>query len=134
MSKILGINTREVFDHYLSTVTPTIYNSGKFWKIALDYKDGSGVAEAVETNIPCEKGDGDDPKKLISCFEWIKSMRDKYALPNLDELKPKIAILRHINDDLHRFAEGIKTQAEYRVFSAQYALDLIRLNEAKGSE
>lgn len=130
MSEIKGINTRKVFDHYLSTVTPTIYNSGKFWRIVLDYKDGSGVAEAVETNIPCEKGDTYDCEKIKCCFEWIKSVRDKYSMPNLEELKPKVAVIRLINDDMHEKARGIPTQAEYKVFSAQYALDLINLAEA----
>jgi len=137
MPEIQGINTREVFDHYLSTVTPTIYNRGKgdTWVICLDYKDGSGNAETHVTDILCERNDTYDCEKLKKCFEWIKSVRDKYSIPNIEEAKPEIAAMRLLNDDLHRVKteyvaeHGHLSVEQGKIISAQYELDLKALAE-----
>jgi len=165
MSKIQGVNIREVWDYLLSSAVTLIVREGGTWvcqiwaksnpdyintpeRTVYDYDEEGEPIEGTEriiaavrnkpalplethdTGIKFEKGDQLNPEKLIPCFEWFKSRRDDYALPNIEELKPKFAIVRHINDDLHERARGIPTQAEYRVFSAQYALDLINLAKA----
>ncbi len=137
MSEILGVNTREVFDYMLSTVTPTTYNrglKGKSWVIELNCQATGELKESHDTGIPCEKGDSNDLEKRKKCFEWLKSVRDKYARPDIEELKPEVAVIRHINDDLCEKARDIPTQAEYNVMAAQYKTDLESLAQASKGE
>lgn len=93
MSEILGINIGEVWDYRLSTATPVLQNSGEFWRIEIHPKaNGTGVPlETIQTDIPCEKGDARDPVKVAKCFNLILGVRDKYSLPNIEELKPRVA-------------------------------------------
>lgn len=139
MSEILGINTREVFDYRLSTVTPQIYQDnipggvdGPTWIIHLYSKATGELLESHDTGIPREKGDGHNRDKIKVCFEWIKSVRDKYSLPDIGKLKPKVAIIRELNDALHLLLAG-QSQADGDIITAQFKRDL-RVLDGKQTE
>jgi hypothetical protein len=46
--------------------------------------------EEHDTGLAWEDGDEYDEAKLTVCYEWLRSVRDKYALPNIEELKPVV--------------------------------------------
>jgi len=138
VSKIIGVNTREVWDFRLSTATVRIMRQ-KTWIVEIwsktlpDYHpervvsdcDGEtgepipGTERKVpetppaeplqvhDTKIPVEKGDDHDRKKISVCFEWLKSVRDDYALPNIEELKPVVAEINRINAELAEVQAGL---------------------------
>lgn len=149
MSKILGIYTREVWDYRLSIATPTIYNSGKTWVVAIfsknlpdhvapfrecDYDEneqpipgsertnpGTPPAEPLEvhdTGIPTEHGDANDCAKVKVCYEWLLTVRDKYAMPNIEELKPWAAECRAEDQAWADMVEGL-TPAQARLEHAK---------------
>ncbi len=77
-----GIDIKEVWDYRLSSATPLIYNTGKTWLVAIYSKgEENEPLETHDTGIPCEKGDTYDKRKIIECFKWLYSVRDKYTLP-----------------------------------------------------
>lgn len=130
MSEIKGIYTKEVWDWKLSTVKPTLYNSGQeFWRIALRDNTTGKVVREHTTDIPCEKGDAYDYSKVAKCFEWLKSVRDEYARPDIEELKPKVAFARLVEADLHEKLRG-KNKRDGKVITVTYFADLEQLMEA----
>jgi len=98
MPELKGIYLTEVWDERLSIGNPTLYNNGKTWivEIMANNVDEHGVEplETHDTGILCEKGDTLDYVKVAKCYEWLKSVRDKYSKPNIEELKPEVAQYR----------------------------------------
>ncbi len=95
-----GVNILEVWDYRLSTAKPDIYNSGKTWRVEINSKSGdiNEPLEVHDTGILVEHGDAYDSEKIKKCFEWLLTVRDKYALPNIEELKPKVALFNFAID------------------------------------
>lgn len=106
MSKTFeGKNINEVWDFRLSTAVPVILNSGETWIVQIHSKDNpdydpntpeaiAAPLEEYDTGIPCEVGDAQDPVKVAKCYEWLHSVRDKYARPDIEELKPLVKKVR----------------------------------------
>lgn len=104
-------NIREVWDYRLSTATPVMDRSGGTWKVKIyskvnpDYVPGEPETEAqplevFDTEIPHETGDEYDVSKLTVCYEWLLTVRDKYALDNIEELKPLVKAINEANAKL----------------------------------
>ena len=115
MSEIKGISTREVWDFRLSTASVRIMRD-KTWKVELwskklpVYKEGQKPNEPLsvyDTGIPVVKGDHHDRAKLKVCFEWLKAVRDDYALPDIEELKPAVAEINRINSEIAEAQAGL---------------------------
>ena len=106
-------NIREVWDYRLSTAVPTIYRDSGTWVVKIyakenpDYDPAKPEALAQplaehDTGIEAVEGDEYDPDKLRPCFEWLLSVRDEYALDDIEELKP---IVKKINEANAKMAE-----------------------------
>ena len=103
MSKHKGVNIEEVWDYRLSNATPVLHNSGEFWRVDIHpVRDGTGEPlESHVTDIPCTKGDTHDPVKIAACYDWLRTVRDKYSRDDIDEIKPLIAKYRNAQAKLH---------------------------------
>ena len=89
-----GIDIKEVWDYRLSSAVPQIMRNGGTWVVELWSKDNEGESEPLETydtGIIAEMGDEYDVAKIKPCFVWMDTVRDKYALSNIEELKPLVA-------------------------------------------
>lgn len=104
MKEFEGANIREVWDFRLSTAVPHIVRvPGGNWVVEIHSKvDGGKPLKTHDTGLPTEKGDLWDKTKIIPCFEWLYSVRDEYALGNIEELKP---IVKTINEANAKLAE-----------------------------
>lgn len=111
MPEIQGVHIREVWDFRLSNATPLIDRRRGTWVAQIwaknnpdyDPNDPSTLAEPLEeydTGIPVEKGDERDCAKVAKCYEWFKSVRDKYARDDIEELKPHVAKINQANAEL----------------------------------
>jgi len=114
---IVGRDILEVWDYRLSTAYPVINNSGDEWvveihdKSAPDYDpDNPDVVasplDVFKTGIPAVEGDSFDEEKIKPCFEWLKSVRDKYSAPDIDVLKPLAKDVREAQAKLHTALSG----------------------------
>lgn len=103
-----GVDIKEVWDFRLSTAVPAIHNGGGTWvveiwsKINPDYDptDPSTLAKPLEifdTGIVTTEGDEHDAEKYKVCYEWLYSVRDKYSLPAIEEMKPHVAKINAAN-------------------------------------
>ena len=103
--KIKGKNITEVWDFRLSSAVPCINTKSGTWVVQIwdksnpDYnpQDPSSIAEPIEvhdTGIEAAPGDQHDTSKIIPCYEWLLSVRDKYALPDMAQRK---SLVRKIN-------------------------------------
>ena len=119
MSKTFaGLNIREVWNFRLSTAAPVIDRRSGTWVVHIyaknnpdyDPADPSTVAQPLEsydTGIPATPGDGYDAAKVAACYEWLYGVRDKYARPDIEELKPAVAKVEAANAAL------AEAQAQY---------------------
>ncbi len=114
---IVGKDILEVWDYRLSTAYPIINNSGPEWiveihaKSAPDYDpenpdDFAKPLEVFKTGIVSANGDSFDAEKVKICYEWLKTVRDKYSLDNIDELKPLVKDVRASQERLHAALNG----------------------------
>ncbi len=101
----------EVWDYRLSTAAPLVYKKypadlplpkdlepGRNNWIAAVYDKGESNAplELFNSGVAVEEGDTDD-NMPDSIYEFFRSVRDKYALPNIEALKPKVREIRRID-------------------------------------
>lgn len=56
--------------------------------------DRAEPLEVHDTGVPVVDGDLHDGPGLDACFKFYRSVRDKYARDDIEELKPAIAKLR----------------------------------------
>ena len=107
--KIEGINIKEVWDFRLSKASVYIDRRGGSWVCVVisknnpDYIEGKEVTpvlETYDTGIKATKNDLYDKEKLKVCFEWFKSVRDSYSLPNIEELKSIVSEINRLNEKL----------------------------------
>ena len=102
MPEIRGYNIKEVWDKKLSTAEPLIVRENGTWKCCVYDKGVSSVPlETHDTGLPHVTGDEYDCEKLKVCFEWFKSVRDKYADEKIEEMKPFLATIRQAEGELH---------------------------------
>lgn len=108
MKQLPGVNIKEVWNSRLSSATPLIDRRSGTWvcqvwsKTNPDYDpaDPSTLSTPIETHdtgIPHTDGDEYDAEKLRVCFAWFYSVRDKYALPNIEDRKPVVALIEEAN-------------------------------------
>lgn len=90
---------REVWDYRLSSAVPHMDRRGGTWLVVVCAKTG-GELEVFDTGLPVEDGDINDKQKLNVCYEWLRSVRHKYALPNIKQMKPLVKIINQANDEL----------------------------------
>ena len=99
---------RDVWDFRLSTASVMIDRRSGTWVVKIisksnpdyDPADPETLAKPLEehdTGLAWEDGDEYDEEKLKVCYEWLRSVRDKYALPNIEELKPKVKAINEKN-------------------------------------
>jgi len=81
MSDIIGENIKEVWDYRVSTATPIINTSTGNWVCEVWSQSDSNnqLLESFDTKIKVEPADHSDRAKLVVCFKWFKSVRDKYT-------------------------------------------------------
>lgn len=104
-----GKHILEVWDFRLSVANPLIRNDiGDTWLVQLwanenpdyDPEYPSTLAEPLETydtGIPFEVGDHWDVKKIKKCYEWLYSVRDKYAREHIELRKPVAKLINESN-------------------------------------
>lgn len=119
MSEIQGLDIKEVWDYRLSTAVPTIYNQGKTWVVAIHSKgESNDPLETHDTGVSTEKGDTYDTDKVKVCFEWLKSVRDKYSLPDIEERKPLVAKINRLHAEANKMERGL-TASEAKIKHAE---------------
>lgn len=110
-----GKSIREVWDWRLSRGMPILYNSGDTWIVKITANDGSGVLEEYDTGILTKdkngKTDNHDAKAIAACYDWLRSVRDKYSRDHIELRKPVVALINHANDEIHGMVNAGK-QAE----------------------
>ena len=100
----MGRSILEVWDYRLSTAQPMNYRGASDipgvpdstnW-IACVYDLGSKnePLECHDTGVPVVAGDLHDGAGLDACFAFYRSVRDKYSRPEIEELKPEVAVIR----------------------------------------
>ena len=108
------MNIREVWDHRLSTATPVIDRTDGTWVVKIysktnpDYVEGAAPVAPLathDTGIEFTDGDEYDTDKLKTCYEWLRSVRDTYALPDIEERKPLVAKINAANEALAELGE-----------------------------
>ena len=120
-----GIDIKEVWDYRLSSATPMIDRRGGTWVVHIyakanaDYDPANPESiaqplESFDTEIPAEKGDTWDVEKVKVCYEWLYSVRDKYSLPNIEQMKPHVAKINAANKALADLAVGKSPDQFYR--------------------
>ena len=95
---------REVWDYRLSIAVPHMDRTGATWLVVICAKTG-GELERYDTGIKVEDLDTNDQRKLNICYEWLLSIRDKYALPNIKQMKPLVKIINQANKELSILGE-----------------------------
>lgn len=118
MSEFEGVNIREVWDYRLSSAVPQIYTRGGTWVVQIwaksspDYDPSKPetMAKPIEehdTGIKAEAGDERDNEKLKTCYEWLLTRRDDYALENIEEIKPVVATINAATAKLAELQSGL---------------------------
>lgn len=106
--KIIGKNITEVWDYRLSNAVPIIDRSSGTWVVQIfsktnpdyDPDDPETIAKPLQihdTGIPATVNDEYDVKKLIPCYNWLKSVRDDYSLDDIEERKPFVKKINEAN-------------------------------------
>ena len=110
---IEGVHIREVWDFRLSSAVPGIDTRSGTWVVSIyakenpDYDPDNSATLALpleihDTGIKSVFGDEYDKAKVSVCFEWLKSVRDKYSLDNIEELKP---LVKDVNEENAKLSE-----------------------------
>lgn len=106
-----GVDIREVWDWRLSDYVPVLDNTGETWLVKLipvknaEFDPNTGHAKAHivhDTGIKATEGDTHDREKIKICYEWLYSVRDKYARKDIEELKPAVKKINQDNNELGR--------------------------------
>ena len=114
--KLEGISIREVWDYRLSRAIPIISRKSGFWVVEIRSKSNpdfdpsnpdsiSEPLEVFDTKIPVMNNDEYDTVKVIKCYEWLKTVRDNYSLPDIEERKPLVATINAANAALAALGE-----------------------------
>lgn len=109
--KYQGVNILEVWDFRLSKAIPIINRSGDTWMVEIYSKSNQDYdpdkpetcampLEAFDTGIPAVEGDERDTKKVASCYAWLRKVRDKYSLDDIEDRKPLVAKINAANQAL----------------------------------
>ncbi len=119
----------EVWDYRLSTAQPmnfmglpeqSVFEGAEYDKARANWcgvifsqgEDGTPLA-FFDSGVAVEKGDTDDDMP-DSIYEFYRSVRDEYSLPDIEKLKPKVAVIREA-DKLRQKA----TEAYHNVMTGE---------------
>lgn len=99
----------EVWDYRLSKAAPLLYTgmpeaeegydpetTGKNWVVCVyDKGERNTPLEVHDTGIPFIKGDKQNWQEgHDACYAFLREVRDKYSLDQIEELKPHVAEIR----------------------------------------
>lgn len=105
MPKHVGEDIREVWDFRLSEASPALYNSGETWVVKIHPNDERNeVLEEYDTGIQTVVGGKRsyfDKKAIVSCFDWLRTVRDKYSRDQLELRKPVVALINASNKEIN---------------------------------
>ena len=109
----------EVWDYRLSTAQPMNYKggipgvdedgnphaqTGTWWATVYSQGDDRSLLEAYDTGVEVKPGgDSDNPEGIDACYDFYRSVRDKYSREDIDDLKPEVAAIR-LDDALRQKA------------------------------
>jgi len=101
-----GKDIKEVWDYRLSYGVPQIVRRDT-WQVEIYLKDNEGKSNAqpvqvYDTGLKTDHNDQWDKEKIIACYQWLYSVRDKYALPNINELKTLVKQINESNAKLSK--------------------------------
>lgn len=124
-----GLHILEVWDFRLSNAHPLVRNDiGDTWQVQIwandnpDYDPEEPLAEPLEvhdTGIKCESGDCWDAEKMKACYEWLYSVRDKYARDHIELRKPITKLINESNANAAKInfeAQQAKAEGNTRFF------------------
>lgn len=110
-----GENIKEVWDYRLSTAVPLITRTSGTWVVEIWAKENTPFTgdpatlakplETFDTGIKAEPNDEHDTTKVTTCYEFLYKVRDQYALPNIEEMKPLVAKINAANIALAQLGE-----------------------------
>ena len=104
-----GKDLREVWDYRLSHACPFIDREGETWKVLIYAKSNEELRaggkeypplEEYYTGIKSETNDHHDKNKIKACYKWLYSVRDKYALEDIEQRKPYVKAINEANEAL----------------------------------
>ena len=101
MTKHKGEAIREVWDWRLSTACPMLFNSGDTWVVKIMANDGSGVLEEHDTGHPTGEHNPHDTKAIAKCYDWLRTVRDKYSRDHIELRKPVVALINNANREIN---------------------------------
>lgn len=100
MPKIQGKDILEVWDFRLSLGSPILYNNGPTWVVRIwanePGEEKRRLLEEHDTGIPSD-GDPHDHEAIAACYEWLRSVRDKYSRPHIELRKPVTRMINEAN-------------------------------------
>jgi len=86
----------EVWDFRLSKGSPILYDTGEYWRVVINANDGSGVLAEHVTDVKTT-GNVHDPVGIAACYDWLRSVRDKYSRDHIELRKPVAAMINMAN-------------------------------------
>jgi len=92
-----GVNILEVWDFRLSKSSPILYDTGEFWRVVINANDGSGVLDEYITDVKTT-GNVHDPVGISACYDWLRTVRDKYSRDHIELRKPLVAEINAANE------------------------------------
>lgn len=92
----------EVWDYRLSTAQPINYRggcpgkepTGTWWATVVSQSESNELLEAHDTGVDVVDGDLHDGGGLSACFNFYRTVRDKYSRDGIEDLKPEVAKIR----------------------------------------
>lgn len=98
----------EVWDYKLSTAIPVNYRGmvpvddgfelSNYWWACVRCQQTNEILELHNTGTKVVDGDLHDGAGLDACYEFYRSVRDRYAKPDIEQLKPRVAAERGIKE------------------------------------
>ena len=107
MTQHAGVNILEVWDWRLSIGAPMLFNKGKTWVVKIMANDGSGVLDEHDTGVKTT-GNNFDYVAIAACYDWLRTVRDKYSRDHIELRKPVAAMINYANAT----ASAIEDEAE----------------------
>ncbi len=103
-----GVSIREVWDFRLSVANPVIDRRGGTWVVQIwsntnpnhDPVNPTKPLQVYDTGIEATPGDEYDTDKLKVCYQWLYSVRDKYAREDIKERKSLVVRINRDNEAL----------------------------------
>ena len=119
MTQHAGVEIREVWDFRLSVGSPILFNKGDTWVVQVFANDGGGVLAEHDTGIKTT-GNNFDTDAIAACYDWLRTVRDKFSREHLELRKPLVALINATN------TEAVKLTADGKY--AEVQMHLVKAN------